>query len=197
MSVILDNNNLIYQEYFDKSTARILPVPYSCKQWDGEGLPDIVKFITKKWNGKLIFGGSSLLHHLYFSDEDWGEKDYDLWSCTCVIDEILIYLQSMQDKDKIIFEDPIICNNYFQKYTGVNIIYNINFNDIKLQLLKLDKFYCIDQGPYKAFIDHIDFSFLKILYDGNMVCYYTHDLNKVKEKKGTWIQLNKFTESFF
>lgn len=182
----------IYQKYFDKSNKLILPPPFSCKKWDGDGLPNIVKFITNKWHGKLIFGGSSLLHCLYFNNEDWGEKDYDIWSCTCIIDEILIYLQSIQDKENIIFENPIICNNYFQKYTGVNIIYNISFNGIKLQLLKLDKFYCIDHGPYKSFIDHIDFSFLKILYDGNMICYYTKDINKVKEKKGTWEQLKIF-----
>ena len=168
--------------YFNET--KILPEPFTSKEWDGDGLPKIITKITTKWNGKMIFGGSSLLHLLYFKDEDWGNKDYDIWSCTCVINEMLLYLQ-LFDNIKI---EKLVCSKYFSKYAGVSIIHNVYYDDLKIQLLILDKFYCIQKGSNNNFVQNIDFSFLRILYDGNRICYYVNDLDKVKAKKGKWIQ---------
>ena len=155
----------------------LLPKYFKSLEWDGYDLPEIVRNIIHFKRGKLLFGGSSLIYHLYFDDEDWGERDYDIWSDHKTIDEILDYINDNYDKNDYIISE-ILCNNSFQSYSNIDIIYNITYKNYIIQLLKISK----DIGISKLVLN-IDFSFLNVKYDGNKIYFFDEENYEDMKKK--------------
>lgn len=129
-------------------------------------LPDFINEILNEY--KCYFAGSSLIHDVYFPDENWGERDYDIWCDNENFDKINLKLCTSGNVP--------IRMEYFKKigdYQKSIAISEYNFENKKLQLINIgnNKFSCYD----------FDFTFLRCYYDGkNFKHYYEEHLkNKV------------------
>lgn len=144
--------------------------------YDGIDLPIIINEILQEEN--VIFGGSSLIHDIYFKEEDWGERDYDLWCTEHSYFKIQRKLR-INEKCKKIKEET-----YNSKYSHLRINslceYSYKNDDetkLKIQLINVGR-------NFKYMIKNLDFSFVSLIYDGTNLKFIFTTEQEIKEKKG-------------
>lgn len=145
---------------------------FEIKDFDGFNLPSFVNEILNLNLGKIFFGGSSLLHDLYFPQEQWKNRDYDIWCHSSEFKLIQKYLQQKKINK--------IENN--QNYYHDNNIKNIENYQIENNILQI-----INVNKIKNIISKIDFSFNTVFYDGLKLYFIKTFEEEVKNKIGYFL----------
>ena len=149
--------------------------PLQIKEYNGENFPKIIKELLYNPK-KIIFGGSSLIHDLYFQSEDWGERDYDLW---CVSSEFFKLKHKLfKDKNcKKIKEETFKYSHL--KMEGISeYLYKISDEQsIKIQIINVGK-------SFEYMINNLDFSFISVIYDGENIHFLKTTEKEIMEKSG-------------
>ena len=144
---------------------------YQTRNFGGEGLPDFVNEILNLKPGKIFFGGSSLIHDLYFPDEEW-KRDYDIWCHSSEFKLIKDYLQKSNYQNIATIE-----NNY--QDSNIKNIENYQVNQNILQIINVSQI--------KKIVDKIDFSFNTVFYDGIKLYFVKTSEEDIKNKIGEYL----------
>jgi len=158
-----------------------------CKKivnYDGRDFPEIINEVLLENKGNVIFGGSSLIHDLYFKEETW-DRDYDLWCDENTYKKLKTNFYRRENFRKL--NEEIFSKNSENSYYGnfqsqgiAEFIYNINESSkIKIQLIDVGKKHKI----CKMF-ELVDFSFNTVFYDGEKLIYHDTTEEQVKAKTG-------------
>ena len=145
------------------------------KYWDGDSLPKNVKNILD--NNDLFLTGSSLIHDHYFLNENWEDRDYDIWGNRDDINAAIDYLKKTNDNIEI--EELDDKESEYKYEFLISSIKNVKCGDLLIQFLE---FYLGTDIYYV--IENTDFSFLKLYYHKNYI-YYFVDENDIKQRVGT------------
>ena len=139
--------------------------------------PDFLNEILNEFT--CYFAGSSLIHDVYFPEEDWGERDYDVWCSKINFDKINL---------KLCKEGNVpIRMEYFkkaEKYQKTIAISEYKIQNKKLQLINI--------GNNVFNFTEFDFSFLQCYYDGKKI--HTHNQYEPHLKIGTISRTDKNTQ---
>lgn len=156
-----------------------------CKPYDGIDLPHSVVTLIKKHQGNVLFGGSSLIHDIYFKDEDWGKRDHDMWCLEDAYNSILQTLLKTKGVKQIATND-FEKNKYYGRFKIFAIsdfLYKEKGKKIFLQLINIgrpsDKFYKV--------LTNIDLSFNSVFYNGENIYFFHTTEEDVKNKTGNYI----------
>lgn len=152
------------------------------QSYDGNNFPKIVNEILDENFGKVFFGGGSLIHDLYFKEEDWGDRDYDIWcfhsSYKKVIRKMMHNINSRQIKNKEF-------KSYYGNFTIIGITEFLIYG-IRLQIIDIG-----NVNSFDPIIRNIDLSFNTVMFDGKNLFFYLTDQEKIISKKGYFIK-NEF-----
>ena len=152
----------------------------------GINFPNIIKTILSEYPQKAIFGGSSLIHDLYFPQENWGERDYDIWCMHSVYRKLLDKLRRNDNfvrmekvNQPIRIQDSKYYNSF--KIKAINdIIFSIRPDEvIKIQLIDIGS-----ELNFDKVATNIDLSFDSVFYDGNFIYYVGTDEGEIMRKEG-------------
>ena len=148
--------------------------------YNGENFPEIIQKILSD-NG-VIFGGSSLIHDVYFPEEDWGERDYDLWCLKSSYSKIHSNLRRNKNAKKL--KEEIFQYSHLKMEAIAEFKFNISENNsIKIQLINVGL-------SFDNMINNLDFSFISVLYDGTKIHFLKTTKQEVLEKKGNVLIFN-------
>ncbi len=167
---------------FEVPSVKFSEVP--CKDiqdYDGQNFPPIINEILEKYMGSVIFGGSSLIHDLYFQEEDW-VRDYDLWCNSNAFKKIVITLSRMELCDKI--KDDIFTKNneYYGRFSLEGLtefVLPSGNKTIKVQLINVGNI-----SNFSKILESVDLSFNTVFYDGTKLIFVDTTEEQIKSKKG-------------
>ena len=145
------------------------------KEYDGSNFPVIVNQLLT--NDGVIFGGSSLIHDVYFREEDWGERDYDLW---CLNSQYFKMQNHLRKENCKKIKEERYENRYGRlKINGIcEYIYKIDdTTKIKIQLINVG-------NDFSLMVKNLDFTFVSVIYDGKKIKFFNTIEKEIIEKKG-------------
>jgi len=145
--------------------------------YDGNNFPKIVNEILEENFGNVLFGGGSLIHDLYFKEEDWGDRDYDIWCFHSSYKKVVRKL--MHNSHKINKKE---LKSYYGNFTIIGIS-EFLINGIRLQIIDIG-----NVNSFEPIIRNIDLSFNSIMYDGKNLFFYLTDQEKIISKRGFFIK---------
>ena len=166
----------------------------SIKDYNGEVFPEVINKLINENKGKILFGGSSLIHDLYFKSEYWENRDYDLWCLDTIYNKVKRKLNRMPNCKKINemnFEDSTKYYESFQTKEISEFYITLPTSIIKVQLINID-YPCI-----YAIMDSIDLSFNTVFYDGDKLIFYDTSEEEIMERQGVFRKKRKVTNSCF
>ena len=152
--------------------------PIEIKKYDGSNLPPLVNEILRKYKNKAFFGGSSLLHDVFFKDEHWVTRiDYDIWCKESIYENIL---SDIEEKGL----QKIHHSKYDEKYYEM-----FNLKEIAEFTFEIDRkqyiFQLINIGTnFFSVINKIDFTFNTVLYNGEDLIFFRTTEADVRQKRG-------------
>jgi len=177
---------------FEKKIEKYLNVPYkSIKDYNGELFPKLILEIINENKGNILFGGSSLIHDLYFNKETWEKRDYDLWCLEPTFNKIKRKLNRLQNCKKIKEDEYENQNKYYNRfktsaiaeYNYIDYSQEIKNRIIKIQLINIG----IERINIMNTINNIDLSFNTVFYDGEKLIYFQTTEEEILNKKGYFI----------
>lgn len=159
-------------QYYSKQPNQII-------KYSGTDLPSIINDILKIKGA--FFGGSSLMHDIYFEEEDWGERDYDIWCSNNAFIQIHQFLTKSVNLLKI--SKNVVNTGYYENFRIRRLreyIFSTSKGNIKIQLINVARRKFIDYV-----VEKIDFSFSTLIYDGENLLFFKTDEVSIKSKRGT------------
>lgn len=178
----------IREQYFDIPCKLV-------KDYDGKDiLPFIKELIVEN---QVLFGGSSLIHDLYFPTQFW-LRDYDLWCVNDAYKKIRRKLGRMRNCKKVKDVSFEIKSDYYGRfkteaiseyYCNLEVINDgyRNIQQIKLQLINVGK---TTSQLFNA-MRFVDLSFNSLFYDGSRLIFVDTTEEEIKSKIGYFIPLKK------
>lgn len=139
------------------------------REYQGKHFPKFVNEIVNLKPGKIFFGGSSLIHDLFFPRENWGKTDYDIW---CSSSESELIKEYFKPYHKII-------NDFVTQDCNIKQVQRYKINNQRIQIIFV-------QNITKVFLKK-NFSFNTVFYDGNKIYYFRTTENDVKNKQGVYL----------
>ena len=185
---------------------KFLGIPYRKRKLDdGKSFPDIINQFLDKYKGNIIFGGSSLIHDLYFPEEKW-ERDYDLWMNSSTYISLRshirkIGLKKIKESAYENGEGDGDGESESSEGEGENEAFALEkYGRFMIRGLteylfegdeKNEKFIIqlIDVGRnnLRKMIKSIDLSFNTVIYDGTHIYYFETDEEEIRSRSGYFI----------
>jgi hypothetical protein len=161
--------------------------PLEIKKYDGSNFPPLVNEILRKFKNKAFFGGSSLLHDVFFKDEHWASRiDYDIW---CKDDIYQNILAMIEEKGLVKIHDTKYSIKYYHIFKIkelVDFTFEIDRKQYIIQVINIG-------SNFYSFIDKIDFTFNTILYNGEDLIFFRTTESQVIQKHGE-LQVDVITD---
>ena len=172
---------------FEVVSPKYFNVP--CKEiepYDGVDFPSIINELLDQHNGNIIFGGSSLLHDLFFKTSQW-ERDYDIWCEDRAYKAIKRTLNQKTNCSKIKEEqfEKVSQNIYYGRFQSKSICeFNYVCNDcckqsLKIQLINVGTNY----DKFERIINNVDLTINTVFYDGKSLIYVDTTKEDILAKK--------------
>lgn len=158
----------------------------SIKMSKGEHFPQIILSLVERYKDKILFGGSSLIHDLYFPEEIWENRDYDLWCLSEIYDKIKRNFDKTPRAVKIKEESFTNESDYYGIFKTVGIteyLYNESGKDLKIQLINIGS----ERSNLNNVMKNIDLSFNSVFFDGERLIYIDTTEEQIKSKLGRYL----------
>ena len=150
-------------------------------EYDGDLFPESVRSILSENRGDVIFGGSSLIHDLYFREERW-ERDYDIWCNQKAYMKLKIDFLRNENYRKL--KEEIFTSNsselYYSNFKTKGLC-EYMIDDIKIQLINIG-----ERLDVRKIVENIDFTFNTIFYDGLKLIFFDTSEEEIKSKQGNF-----------
>jgi len=153
------------------------------KDYDGRDFPDIINTILRENLGGVIFGGSSVIHDLYFKEENW-DRDYDIWCLSSNYAKIKTELIVKWRCDNIKTEKYKRLE-YYEIFNPKEISeYNYKTEELKIKIQLINIGTLIT--TFTDMITNIDLTFNTVFYDGLKLFYFRTTEERVKAREGEY-----------
>jgi len=152
--------------------------PIEIKKYDGSNIPPLVNEILRKYKNKAFFGGSSLLHDVFFPDEHWASRvDYDIW---CKDDIYQNILSDIREKGLVNIHITKYNKKYYEAFKIKELAdfgFEIDRKQYIIQVINIG-------SSFYSLIDKIDFTFNTVLYNGEDLIFFRTTEADVLQKRG-------------
>lgn len=168
---------------FEVSSERYSDIP--CKvivDYNGRHFPPIINELLHRYMGSVMFGGSSLIHDLYFREEEW-DRDYDLWCNSNAFSKIANSLSKMESCDKIKDDIYIKNNDYYGRFSSEGITeFNLRSShsiSIRIQLINVGNL-----TNFSRILESVDLTFNTVFFDGTKLIFVDTTEEQIRSKIG-------------